>query len=183
MSNAANTQEPEGAGPAAAAEAQRLVGEADELLAAALPPGQWPSSEASERFLAEGNLDQVLALYGRAMRLDSEEPAYPWNLASAVNRLGLNDLAFGFMARAIHLADAGGEGEWSGPDAYLALAEVALDADEIDSTLTALAHARALDEGNGREAEIRDLLQQIRDRQHDPQPQASLANLLEQLPA
>lgn len=183
MNNEANTREPEDAGPEAAAKAEALVGEADELLADAFGPGEWPEAEAADRFLSEGKLDRVLALYGQAMRLDVSEPAYPWNLGSAMNRLGLNDLALGFLTRAIHLADERGEDEWSGPDAQLALAEVAIDAGEYDLALTALAHARADDDRNGREAQIGDLLKEVRSEQGDPQPQASLASLLERLPA
>jgi len=156
MSNEANTREPEGADPEAAAKAEALVGEADELLADALAPGRWPEAEVAERFLSEGKLDRVLALYGQAMRFNANEPAYPWNLASGMNRLGLNDLA---------------------------LAEVAIDAGEYDLALTALAHARADDGRNGREAQIGDLLKEVRRERNDPQPQASLASLLEQLPA
>ena len=183
MNREANTHEPVDVDPAAAAEAENLVGAADELLAEALAPGSWPEAEVAERFLTEGKLDRVLALYGQAMRLDPSEPAYPWNLASAINRLGLNDLAIGFMTRAIHLAAAAGESEWSGPDAQLALAEVALDAGEADIALTALAHAREGDDRGSRESQIRELLETIRAERHDPQPQASLATLLEQLPA
>src|SRR5689334_21895628 len=140
MNNEANTPEPAGADPEVVAKAEQLVGEADGLLASVLGPGEWPTNQAAERFLSEGSLDRVLALYGQAMRLDPTEPAYPWNLASALNRLGLNDLALGFIARAIHLAQQSGEREWSGPGAQLALAEVAIDSGEYDLALTALAH-------------------------------------------
>lgn len=183
MSNAGNTREPEGAEPAVAARAEQLVGEADDLLVDAFGPGEWPEAQAVERFFSEGKLDRVLALYGQAMRLDATEPAYPWNLGSAMTRLGLNDLALGFLTRAIHLAGQRGEGEWSGPDAQLALAEVAIDAGEYDLALTALAHARADDQQNGREAQIGELLKEVGSEQDDPSPQASLASLLEQLPA
>lgn len=183
MSREANTRGPVGVGPEAAAEAEQLVGEADELLGDALAPGRWPEAEIAESFLSAGKLDRVLALYGQAMRLDPSEPAYPWNLASAVNRLGLNDLALGFLARAIHLAEEVGESEWSGPDAQLALAEVAIDAGEYDLALTALAHARAEDEPSKRTDQIGDLLGEVRSVQRDPQPQASLAALLAELPA
>lgn len=183
MSKEANTREPVDVAPEVAARAEQLVGEADELLAAALAPGHWPEPEAVERFLSEGKLDRVLALYGQAIRLDPVEPAYPWNLGSALNRLGLNDLALGFIARAIHLAAASGEDEWSGADAQLALAEVAIDAGEYDLALTALAHARADDAQNGRGNHIAELLKEVRSEQDDPQPQASLASLLEKLPA
>jgi len=183
MSNEANTREPEDAGPEAVAKAEQFVGRTDELLGDALKPGEWPEAEAVERFLAEGKLDQVLALYGQAIRLDPTEPAYPWNLASALNRLGLNDLALGFIARAIHLAEQSAEPEWSGPGAQLALAEVAIDAGEYDLALTALAHARAEDQGNGHAAQIEELLKEVRNERDDPRPQASFASLLEQLPA
>ncbi|HMJ39053.1 MAG TPA: hypothetical protein VK606_05830 [Verrucomicrobiae bacterium] len=183
MSKEANTREPVDVAPEAAAKAEALVGEADELLTEALAPGRWPEAETAERFLSEGKLDRVLALYGQAMRLDPSEPAYPWNLGSAMNRLGLNDLALGFLTRAIHLAAQRGESEWSGPDAQLALAEVAIDAGEYDLALTALAHARADDQQNGRGAQIGELLKEVRSEQDDPQPQVSLASLLGRLPA
>src|SRR4051812_11211924 len=183
MSNEANTRGREGADLEAVAKAEALIGEADELLADALASGQWPDAETVDRFLSEGKLDRVLALYGQALRLDSKEPAYPWNLASALNRLGLNDLALGFIARAIHLAEQSGEPEWSGPGAQLALAEVAIDAGEYDLALTALAHARADDQRNGHAAQIEGLLKEVRNERDDPRPQASLALLLEQLPA
>jgi len=183
MTNEANTRKAEGADREAVDKAAALVGDADALLGDAFGPGEWPEADAVDRFLSEGKLDRVLALYGQAMRLDAGEPAYPWNLGSAMNRLGLNDLALGFLTRAIHLSDQRGEGQWSGPDAQLAVAEVAIDAGEYDLALTTLAHARADDEGNGREAQIGDLLKQVRSERDDPQPQVSLASLLERLPA
>src|SRR3954451_5351794 len=108
MSNEANTRGREGADLEAVAKAGALVGEADELLADALASGRWPDAETVDRFLSEGKLDRLLALYGQAFRLDSKEPAYPWNLASALNRLGVNVLQLGFICRAIHLAYATG---------------------------------------------------------------------------
>lgn len=183
MSNARNTRKPEDAEPAAAAKAEQLVGEADELLDDAFGPGEWPEAQTVERFLSDGKLDRVLSLYGQAMRLDAGEPGYPWNLGSAMNRLGLNDLALGFLTRAIHLAEQRSDSEWSGPDAQLAVAEVAIDAAEYDLALTALAHARANDQQNGREARIGELLKEVGSERDDPSPQASLVSLLEQLPA
>ncbi len=179
MTNAGNTREPVENGR----KAELLVGEADELLASALAPGHWPESDEVDRFLSEGKLDRVLALYGHAMRLDADEPSYPWNLASAMNRLGLNDLALGFLSRAIHLAEQREEGEWSGPDAQLALAEMAMDAGEYDLALTALAHAREADESSDLWDQVKELLVEIGRQRKDPKPQASLASLLEQLPA
>lgn len=183
MSREANTQEPVDAGLDAVAEAQRLADEADELLAAPLAPGHWPDPEEAGEFLAQGKLDRVLALYGRAMRLDPGESAYPWNLATAMSRLGLSDLALAFMTRAVHVAGAAGEDDWTGPDAQLALAEVAIDAHEPDLALTALARARALDDRGARSRQIEDLLGEIRTEQHDSRPHASLAALLQRLAA
>ena len=77
-----------------------LVREADEFMADVLRPGRWPQRRTIERFLDGDRLDRVLALYREAMRLDPLEPAYPWNLASALRRLGLNDLALSFVERA-----------------------------------------------------------------------------------
>jgi tetratricopeptide (TPR) repeat protein len=179
MSNAGNTREPVENGR----KAEQLVGEADELLASALAPGHWPDPEDVERFLSEGKLDRVLALYGQAIRLEPKEPSYPWNLGSTLNRLGLNDLALGFLSRAIHLAAENGEDEWSGADAQLALAEVAMDASEYDLALTALAHAREADESRDLWDQVKDLLVEIGRQRKDPKPQAALVSLLEQLPA
>lgn len=170
-------------GPKAAAEARRLVAKADEILAATLAPGRLPDPEEATQFLARGELDRVLALYGRAMRLAPNESSYPWNLAAATSRLGLTDLALVFMARAIHLAAAAGEDDWSGPDAQLALAEMAIDAEEPDLALTALARARSLDDQGKRDRQIEELLGEIRAEQHDPRPHASLAALLQGLAA
>jgi hypothetical protein len=117
------------------------------------------------------------------MRLDPQEPSYPWNLASALNRLGINDLALGFMVRAINSAASDGDEEWSGLDAQLALADVAIDAGDYDFALTALAHAQAADPGADGGAQITELLEAVRAERNDPQPQASLASLLEKLPA
>lgn len=46
------------------------------MLSGALRPGEWPGAEEAERFLSEGKLDRVLALYGQAIRLDPTEPSY-----------------------------------------------------------------------------------------------------------
>lgn len=165
------------------AEAQQLVEQADGLLREVLMPACMPDAKAAARFLQEGKLDRVLALYGRAMRLDPGESAYPWNLAAAMSRLGVEDLALPFMARAVQLARRSGEAQWSGPDAELALAELAIDAGDTDLALTSLAHARALDVHGRRRTQVESLLAEIRAIGHDPEPQASLAELLNQLAA
>ena len=170
------------AGASEIADAVELVNEADQLVFDILKPGRWPQARTVERFLKGDRLARVLSLYGRAMRLDPDEPAYPWNLASMLNRLGLNDLALGFIARAIHVAERAGEEEWSGPDSYLALAEIALDASEPDVALTALARAREL-AGDAQDGDVQRLLREVRKSSGDPRPEVSLAGLLEQLPA
>ncbi|MBA2428762.1 MAG: hypothetical protein H0V55_03445 [Thermoleophilaceae bacterium] len=164
------------------AAAVELVGEADDLVSEALKPGRWPQRRTVERFLEEDRLERVLTLYGRAMRLDPDEPAYPWNLASALNRLGLNDLSLGFMTRAIHAAHRIGDEDWCGPDAYLALAEIAIDADEGDIALTALARAQELG-GEAVDREIVRLLREVRSASRESRPETSLAGRLERLSA
>jgi tetratricopeptide (TPR) repeat protein len=183
MSNEGNTRGPADVAPEAVAKAQALIGDADDLLAGVVAPGEWPTPDAVEAFLGKGILDRVLSLYGQAMRLDPMEPSYPWNLASALNRLGINDLALGFMLRAINAAGSNGDEEWSGLDAQLALAEVAIDAGDYDFALTALAHAQAAGPDADGGAQINELLETVRAERDDPHPQASLASLLEKLPA
>ncbi len=119
------------------------------------------------------------------MLADPDEVAYPWNLASTLNRLGLNDLALGFIARAIHLAERMRDEEWSGPDVYVAMAEIAVDAGETDVALTALARAQEMETaaGVGVDRDVARLLDEIRETSQDPNPQASLAASLERLTA
>jgi len=187
MSSASTTDGREGGGRAVAgkrgAEAAELVGKADELIAEVLKPGRWPQTRTVERFFKGDRLEQVLSLYGRAMRLDPREAAYPWNLASMLNRLGLNDLALGFMARAIHVAEQAGDEEWSGADAYIAMAEIAIDAEEPDIALTVLARALEFD-GEGDRSHVERLIREVQKSSDDPRPQVSLAvRLLDRLPA
>lgn len=156
-----------------------LIAEADALIVEILKPGQWPQARTVKRFLADDRLERVLALYVRAMRLDPAEPAYPWNLGSTLNRLGINDLALGFVARAIHLAEEADDPEWAGADALLALAEVAVDAAEPDIALTAIARAQDLDERDEHvKAGAERLLSELRTMSGDPLPQVSLARRL-----
>jgi hypothetical protein len=54
------------------------------------------------------------------MELDPEEPAFPWNLASSLSRLGLNALALAYIEEAIRVASETGDSEWA--DAYAHLA-------------------------------------------------------------
>ena len=147
-----------------------------------LKPGRWPQRRTVERFLGDDRLERVLLLYSRAMRLDPDEAAYPWNLASVLNRLGLNDLSLGFMTRAIHAAHRIGDQDWCGPDAYLALAEIAIDADERDIALTALARAQEQG-GEADDRELLPLLREVRSTSGEPFPETSLAGLLQRLAA
>jgi hypothetical protein len=76
-------------------EAGRLIDDADALVDEVLSTGRWPQEKTVDRFLKGDCLERVLSLYERAMRLDPGEPAYPWNLASTLDRLGLSNLALG----------------------------------------------------------------------------------------
>jgi tetratricopeptide (TPR) repeat protein len=118
-----------------------LVDEADRLVGEFLEPGRWPQAKTVQRFLADGRLERLLSLYGQAMTLDPREPAYPWNLSSVMRRLGQLELAQAFLTRAIHAGEDQGEPEYSGADAYLALAEIALDMGDSDQALVAIARA------------------------------------------
>ena len=137
-----------GAGaPSASVEARaaELVRKADELVYAVLRPGRWPRRRTVERFLEGDRLERVLALYREAMVLDASEPAYPWNLASTLNRVGLHELALAFVERAIRVAQDVGDDEWADANAHLAWAEIALNARQYDVALVALARAKELD--------------------------------------
>jgi hypothetical protein len=70
-----------------------LGDEADEFLGEYVAPGRWPQAKTVERFLGDGGLERLLSLYGQAMARDPGEPAYPWNLSSALRRLGQLELA------------------------------------------------------------------------------------------
>ncbi len=162
--------------------AATLVQEADEIVSEVLSPGRTPQKKTVDRFLDGGRLERVLTLYSRAMRLDPDEPAYPWNLASTLSRLGLNDLALAFMTRAVQVAQRVGDKEWCDRNAYLALAEVALDAGETDMSLMAIARARQLEPADeSSDKQIHRLLAQVQKASKDPTPQASLARALGRL--
>lgn len=122
--------------------AASLVDEADELVGSYMEPGRWPQAKTVRRFLADGGLERLLSLYSQAITLDPKEPVYPWNLSSVLRRLGQLELAAAYLKRAIHLGDEQGEREYSSADAYLALAEIAVDVDDADEALVAIARAR-----------------------------------------
>lgn len=126
-------------------EAVRLIDQAEEILARYLKPGQWPTARTISSFHRHGDLEPVLSLYAQAMESDPEEPAHPWNLASSLDRLGVSDLAVAYMRRAIRVAEEKGDGEWSGADAYLALADIALRARDTEIAALAIDNARHLD--------------------------------------
>lgn len=125
-------------------QARALVNQADKLVADVLEPTNWqPNVGAREAFRASEDFERFLGLYLRAMELDGLEPAYPWNLGSALNRLGRSDLALGFVGRAIKIGEALGDEEWAGPDGYLLLAETAINGGQDDLAFVAIAKAVA----------------------------------------
>jgi len=102
-----------------------------------------------EGFLVGDALGRVLSLYDRAMAFEPDEAALPWNLGSALRRLGLHDLALAYVTRAITAAERSGDPGLAGSDAHLAFAEVAVDAGRPDLAAIALARARQLGAGRG----------------------------------
>jgi hypothetical protein len=98
-----------------------------------------------------------------------------------LRRIGQNELALEFLTRAIQIGATAGEEDFSGPDAFLALAEAALDAGEHDLALVAIARARDLGEDREDvEAYVRRLLTEI-DPEGDEKSGRSLICLLEAL--
>jgi tetratricopeptide (TPR) repeat protein len=119
-----------------------LVNQADEMLADVLTPGRWEAEpRALKKFLSSDAFERFLGLYLQAMELDAYEPAYPWNLASALRRLGRADLALGFIGRAVRVAEDLRDEEWANPDAYFVWAETAIHAGQDDLALVAIARA------------------------------------------
>lgn len=160
-----------------AEQALRFVEEADLLVSEVLPGSRWPQRRTIERFLATDRLERVLALYSRAMRLDPDEPAYPWNLAGVLSRLGLNDLALSHVERAIAVAARTGDQEWAGAGAYLAWAETALLAGQEEVALVALAGAAKLAApGSAAESAVKRMVRDLATGKGDAQPGAALAS-------
>lgn len=118
---------------------------AEAILGRYLKPGRWASAATRSRFLRGGELQHVLALYEAAMGEDPGEPAYPWNLASGLDRLGLHDLALVYVQRALRVATEVGDHEWSDAHAHLAWADIALNASEPDVAMLAIERAQSLD--------------------------------------
>jgi tetratricopeptide (TPR) repeat protein len=148
--------DPESAGSRPAVEdAARLAEQAEEILGDYLEPGKWPTARVAGRFLADGDLERVLGFYMQAMDGDPLEPAYPWNLASALDRLRLPDLAVLFIRRAIRVARETGDREWAGADAHLALADIAIRAGDVRQAELAIEQALQIDSSVDAERYIR----------------------------
>jgi len=164
---------------AARRQAAGLVEEADRIVTEVVAPGRWPQRGTVERFLDGDRLPRVLALYTTAMELDPDEPAYPWNLASTLNRLGLNELALAHVERAIRTASAVGDEEWSGAGAHLAWAEIAEQAGQHDVALVALARAKRLGQGSATiDVSVRRLRDAIAQALGEEHPEKALAEEL-----
>ncbi len=127
---------------AARAAARQQVTEAEELLGEGVPPRSSAGHDARVSQFAESEgFEHFLGLYLRAIDLDADEPAYPWNLAAALNRLGRPELALGYIGRAIRVGERLGDDDWSGPDEYLVWAETAINAGQDEVALVAIAKA------------------------------------------
>lgn len=137
--------------------ASQLVDEAEAILAGYLVAGRWPSARVARKFRESGDLQAVLSLYTRAMEDDPDEPAYPWNLASSLDRLHLPDLALVYIRRAIRIGEQSGDREWSGVGAHLACADIALRAGEPEVAERAIEKAREIDPGASVERYLRRL--------------------------
>jgi tetratricopeptide (TPR) repeat protein len=129
-----------------AEEALERVQEAETLISDVLRPGRWPQRRTVQKFMEDNRLQKVLTLYTAAMELDPDEPSYPWNLASTLRRLGLNDLALAFIERAIRIGMKVEPEEWNTPGTYLAWADTAIEAGQYDVALIPIAHAMRMKE-------------------------------------
>ena len=163
------------------AQATQLVDEAEKLIAEVLEPGQWPDPEGVAAFMSEGRLERVLALYLQAIRLDPLEPAYPWNLASTLSRLGLNEIAFALIAQAIHVGEETGQKDWSGAGEHLALAEAALEAGQEDIAVVAIARASEIDPDPQVQGQAQRLLDAMHESGNGERAELALATRLSRL--
>ncbi len=136
---------PRAGSPAQVEAAAQLAEQAEEILGGYLKLGRLPTARVAHHFLKSGALERVLALYIQAMESDPLEPAYPWNLASSLDRLRLPDLALLFIRRAIRVARDAGDLEWAGADAHLALADIAIRAREPETAEIAIDEAHSID--------------------------------------
>jgi tetratricopeptide (TPR) repeat protein len=140
---------------------------AEAILGRYLPPASWANARLARRFRESGDLETVLSLYAQAMADDPQEPAYPWNLGSSLDRLQLSDLALVFLRRAIRIGEESGDREWAGTGVYLAWADVAIRAGEPELAELAVEKAREIDP----RAPVERYLRQLR---HGPSKAASL---------
>lgn len=137
-----------------------------------------------ERFLEGNRLEKVLALYSTAMELDPKEPSYPWNLASTLGRLGLNDLALVFIERALRVGREVDPDEWDTAGNYLAWADTAVAAGQYDVALIPIAHAlRANGSDPALVESVRQLVRDIARKMHSENPPAELAEELRRIPS
>lgn len=123
--------------------AEHAADMADRLFGELIGPGHWPEEDEALRAVVDKRFSEGFAAYAKAMTLNPDAAEYPWNLASRLARLGLNDLALPFLIRATKVAGATNDSELGGPDALLLLAEVALNAGQPSVALAALARAAA----------------------------------------
>lgn len=135
----------------------QLADRAEEIFARYLKPGSWPTAHVVRQFHESGDLERVLSLYSQAMANDPLEPAYPWNLASSLDRLQLSDLALIFLRRAIRVAEDIGDSDWAGADAHLAWADIAMRAGEPEMAEVAIEKARKIDPNAAVERYVRQL--------------------------
>jgi len=150
---------------------------AEIILGRYLKPGHWPARAARLRFTQSGQLEHVLSLYEKAMATDPREPAYPWNLAAALDRLGLHDLALVYVQRALRVATEVGDKEWADAHAHLAWADIALNAGQPDIALIAIEHARSLDASLAVEGYVRRARRAVAPREaHQAEVRASADN-------
>ena len=138
-------------------EAAQLAERAEEILGGYLQPASWATARVARRFRESGDLETVLSLYAQAMADDPQEPAYPWNLASSLDRLQLPDLALVFLRRAIRIGEETGDGDWTGAGVYLGWADVAIRAGEPAMAELAIEKAREADPGAPVERYVRQL--------------------------
>jgi tetratricopeptide (TPR) repeat protein len=163
--NAANTRKRAAGGRASVGNhsaiegAAKLAERAEEILGRYLAPASWPTARVARKFRESGDLEAVLSLYAQAMADDPREPAYPWNLASSLDRLQLSDLALIFLRRAIRVAEETDDHNWAGADAHLAWADVAIRAGEPEMAELAIEKAREADPRAPVERYVRQLRQ------------------------
>lgn len=164
--------------------AQKLAQEAEALISAVLQPGRWPQRQTVQRFMEDERLQKVLTLYTVAMELDPDEPSYPWNLASTLRRLGLNDLALAFIERALRVGMKVEPEEWDTPGTYLAWADAAIEAGQYDIALIPIAHAMKVKEDHPDVvASAKRLLRVIKRNKQSKNPAKDLADELSRVPA